>query len=149
MWWISTSRRRISGTRRLRPHGVVDCTVPLQSSTSRTRRDDGLVRGRHVVDQLVPTPAGAELDVGDAALEALPVLGQTGEHAQRGVGVAGDVGEHVPDRPRRELGRCRRIDGGHRAQIRHQPLLRLVERLDVAGHTLRVDHAVICHETRP
>jgi hypothetical protein len=58
-------------------------------------------RGVDVVDELTPRPVGAELDVAVAAFEALPVLRQARQHAKHRVGVAGDVGQHVPDRPAR------------------------------------------------
>ena len=74
MWWISTSRRRISGT--VAFGRTAWSTAPFRPVIDLAHAtDDGLVRRRHVVDQLVPTPAGSELDVGDTALDPFQYCG--------------------------------------------------------------------------
>ncbi len=51
-----------------------------------------------VVDQLGPRPSRAGLDVDVARLDAR-VLRPTRQHVEMAVAVAGDVGQHVTDRP--------------------------------------------------
>ena len=106
-------------------------------------------------------PPGAGLDLGPPPIDPALVLVEPVEHPDHAVGVAGDVGEHVPDRPvgqqrrlpRVEVRRARRAgpaDAGGRRRHRRcpdraadRPSRRDGNRRDVAAGDAAIDLPIV------